>query len=157
AEVMKDAGYATGLVGKWHLGINPPLRPNRRGFDEFYGFLFVNSLYIDMRQPGVKSIRTIEEQMGHARDDTHQIYRNETPSEETEYLTDAFALEAVGFIERHRQEPFFLVAAFSAPHTPLQATARYLDRFPGMRDEARRVYAAMVSALDDGVGAILNK
>ena len=92
-----------------------------------------------------------------ARSPRNPIYRNTTPVEEDEYLTDAFAREAAAFIDRHQKEPFFLYAPFNAPHEPFQATKKYLDRFPTVKDERRRVYMAMVSALDDGVGAILKK
>ena len=72
------------------------------------------------------------------------------------YLTDAFAEDAAAFIERNRDRPFFLHIAFNAPHTPLQATANYLSRYPNLSGN-RKVYAAMVSALDDGIGRILAK
>jgi arylsulfatase A-like enzyme len=156
AEVMKKAGYATGVIGKWHLGMHPKFQPTHRGFDEYFGFLFGANMYIDPDQPGVKSADP--EGFGlRIRTPRNPIIRNQTPVEETEYLTEAFAREAVAFIERHRSEPFFLYAPFNAPHTPLQATKKYLDRFPQIKDDRRQIYAAMVSALDDAVGAILNK
>jgi len=156
AEVMKKAGYATGMVGKWHLGMHPKFHPTQRGFDEYFGFLFGANMYIDPDQPGVKSADP-EGAGVRIRGPRNPIIRNQTPIEEPQYLTDAFAREAVNFIERHRNEPFFLYAPFNAPHTPLQATKKYLDRFPQIKDEKRQIYAAMVSALDDAVGAILKK
>ncbi|HSB12474.1 MAG TPA: sulfatase-like hydrolase/transferase [Blastocatellia bacterium] len=156
AEVMKKAGYTTGMVGKWHLGMHPKFHPTQRGFDEYFGFLFGANMYIDPERPGVKS--SDPEGVGvRIRSPRNPIIRNQTPVEETEYLTEAFAREAIAFIERHRSEPFFLYAPFNAPHTPLQATKKYLDRFPQIKDERRQIYAAMVSALDDAVGAILDK
>ena len=77
--------------------------------------------------------------------------------EERAYLTEAFAREAVDFIGRHRGHPFFLCVPFNAPHTPLQTTETYYARFPHVKDERRRIYRSMVSALDDAVGAILAK
>lgn len=156
AEVMKQAGYATGMVGKWHLGMHEKFNPTKRGFDEYFGFLFGANMYIDPDQPGVKSFDP-EGTGVKIRSARNPIVRGQTVVEEKEYLTDAFAREATAFIERHRNESFFLYAPFNAPHTPLQATPKYYDRFPNIKDEKRRIYAAMVSALDDAVGAILKK
>jgi len=159
AQMMKKAGYATGMVGKWHIGMNDRYMPTQRGFDEYFGFLFGANLYIDPNKPGVM---TRTSALGGAssegpRSPQNPIYRNTTPVEEDDYLTDAFAREAVAYIDRHQQGPFFLYAPFNAPHEPFQATQKYLDRFPNVKDERRRVYMAMVSALDDAVGAILKK
>jgi len=71
-------------------------------------------------------------------------------------LTDAFSREAVSFIKKHKARPFFLYVPYSAPHTPLQTTLKYYDRFPHMKEEPRRIYASMVSAMDDGIGDILD-
>ena len=126
---MKQSGYATGMVGKWHLGMHEKFHPIKRGFDEYFGFLFGANMYIDPDQPGVKS--SDPEGVGvRIRTQRNPIVRGQTPVEEKEYLTEAFAREAVAFIERHRNEPFFLYAPFNAPHTPLQATQKYIDRFP---------------------------
>lgn len=156
AELMKRAGYSTGMVGKWHLGLHEKHHPLSRGFDEYFGFLFGANMYVDPALPGVKSADP-EGTGVRIRTERNPILRGRTPVQEDEYLTDAFAREAVAFIERRRNEPFFLYASFNAPHTPLQATAKYYDRFPHIADEKRRIYAAMVSALDDAVGAILKK
>jgi arylsulfatase A-like enzyme len=83
------------------------------------------------------------------------ILRGTEVVREEAYLTDAFTREAVGFIERHKDEPFFLYVPYNAPHTPLQATDEYYERFGHIADERKRIYAAMVSALDDGVGKIM--
>lgn len=160
AQAMKKAGYATGMVGKWHMGMNDRYMPTQRGFDEYFGFLFGANLYIDPNKPGVMSRPGAVEGGGStasSRSPQNPIFRNTTPIEEDEYLTDAFSREAVAYIDRHQKEPFFLYAPFNAPHEPFQATQKYLDRFPNVKDERRRVYMAMVSALDDAVGAILKK
>jgi arylsulfatase A-like enzyme len=156
-QALKAAGYATGMVGKWHLGMQAQFHPNQRGFDEFFGFLFGANLYIDPSAPGVMMIKDAEGGRMTARPPQNPIFRNRTPVEEPEYLTEAFAREAVAFIDRHAAEPFFLYVPFNAPHAPLEATKKYLDRFPGVEDPRRRVYSAMVSALDDAVGAILER
>jgi len=155
-QYLKERGYTTGMVGKWHLGALPQFLPLARGFDEFFGFSQAAHLYLDPATPNVH----FADRGGHQRgvplrvDPNNPILRGNDPVEEREYLTDAFTREAVSFIERHRADPFFLYVAYNAPHTPLQVTDKYYDRFPEIADDAHRIFAAMVSALDDGVGAI---
>lgn len=138
--VLQSDGYKTGMVGKWHLGVAEKFRPTRRGFDEFFGFLGGMHPYKNLEISGIES-----------------IFRGDTPVTESLYLTDAFAREATEFIGRHAKEPFFLYLPFNAVHTPMQATNKYLERFEGIADEKRRKYAAMLSAMDDAVGAVLRK
>src|SRR6266513_1579516 len=134
-QLLKPAGYVCGLIGKWHLGSAPNLRPNQRGFDEFYGFLLGDSPYFSSGQA---------------------ILRNNTPVTETAYLTDAFTREAVSFINNHAAQPSFLWLSYNAPHLPLQSPQSYLDRVPSnVTDPQLRTYAAMVIAVDDGVGQVL--
>jgi arylsulfatase A-like enzyme len=137
ADRLKAAGYATGLIGKWHLGNTPEYRPQRRGFDEFFGFL-----------GGAHSYRAGE---------GAPILRGNKPVEENEYMTDAFAREAIDFVERHRESPFFLYLAFNAVHTPMHATDERLEKFASIDDPKRRTYAAMMSAMDDAIGEVLAK
>ncbi len=139
ADRMKAAGYATGMVGKWHLGAAAKFHPLQRGFGEFFGFLGGAHTYMNM-----------------AGDRRGTILRGTGAANEQEYLTDAFAREAVAFIGRHEKEPFFLYLTFNAVHNPLQAPQKYLDRFPNLKGN-RRTYAAMLSAMDDGIGAVLKK
>jgi arylsulfatase A-like enzyme len=141
AERLKAAGYKTGLVGKWHLGDDEKHHPLARGFDEFFGFLGGANPYLPQ---GPKAV-------------VPRILRGREPADEKGFLTEAFAREATAFIDRHQQEPFFLYLAFNATHGPLQAPQKYLDRFTNIADEKRRTYAAMTSALDDAVGAVLAK
>lgn len=133
---LKDAGYATALVGKWHLGNAPQFHPQKRGFDEFFGFLGGAHSYF----PG-----------GNPND---PIQRNGEPADEQEYLTDALAREATAFITRKKAEPFFLEVAFNAVHNPQHAKPEHLERFKHITDETRRTYAGMLTALDDAVGNI---
>jgi arylsulfatase A-like enzyme len=139
ADRLKTAGYQTGLVGKWHLGNAEKFRPMARGFDEFFGFLGGAHDYF---KPGAGP---------------NGIFRGNKPAGPEGYLTDAFTREAVDFIDRHQKEPFFLYLAFNAVHTPLQASDKYLKRFEAIKDEKRRKYAAMLSAMDDAVGEVLGK
>ena len=92
-----------------------------------------------------------------SRSESDDIYRGTEPVKESDYLTDAFGREAVAFIDRHKGHPFFLYLAFNAVHTPMDATDDRLARFASIADKTRRTYAAMLSALDDAVGAVLAK
>lgn len=139
ANRLKALGYATACIGKWHLGSEPDQRPPKRGFDEFYGTLqnspFFHPQLVDSRvSPDPAKV--------------------EDPNF---YTTDAYAERAVDWIERHKGGPFFLYFPFNAQHAPLQATKKYLDRFPSIADEKRRTFAAMMSAKDDAVGRVLAK
>jgi len=140
-DVLSDAGYATGIVGKWHLGSKDHYHPIERGFDEFFGFLSGAHPYFPDTVPNRPLWDTVQ--------------RGKERANETEYLTDAFAREAVDFIQRHRTTPFFLYVPFSAVHTPLEAPQAYLERFRHVADERLRSYYAMASAMDDAVGAIV--
>ena len=146
ANHLKAAGYATGLVGKWHLGADPKYQPQQRGFEEFFGFLGGEHSYFN----GQAASET--EKPG-----SNPIYRGTEVVEEHQYLTDAFEREALSFIDRHREHPFFLYLAFNAVHTPMHATDERLKRFAAIEDPQRRTYAAMLSALDDSVGKVLDK
>lgn len=140
ADYLKAAGYRTGIVGKWHLGNKPELFPTKRGFDEYFGFLGGAHPYVNLRA-----------------DQPNPIYRGTQPVDEKEYLTDAFTREAVAFVDRHAKEPFFLYLTYNAVHSPLQAPEKYLERFKGIEDTKRRTHAAMLAAMDDGIGALLGK
>jgi len=128
ADRLKAAGYDTGLVGKWHLGDAAHFHPLRRGFDSYFGFLGGAHAYFPAKgaAPILRGTQTVEEK---------------------EYLTDAFGREAVAFIDRHKEKPFFLYLAFNAPHTPLQAPQKYLDRVKDIKDEKLRTYGAMVCGM----------
>lgn len=138
ANRLKSLGYATGMFGKWHLGYKPELNPIKRGFDEFFGFLGGAHSYVNS---------------GGA----NPILRGTAPVDESSYLTEAFTREAVSFIERHPKEPFFVYLPFNAVHAPLEAIEKYLARFGSITNAKRRTFAAMLSALDDGVGRVLAK
>ena len=141
ADRLKAAGYRTGLVGKWHLGTDDKHHPLNRGFEEFFGFLGGANPYLPR---GAKNV-------------VPRVLRGREDARETEYLTEALAREAVAFIDRHQHEPFFLYLAFNAPHGPLEAPEKYLQRFAAIPDDKRRTYAAMVSALDEAIGRVLAK
>ena len=144
ADRLKKLGYATCCVGKWHLGGPPEFLPMKRGFDEFYGTVantpfFNPPNFVDSRK---------SDQVTPVQDDSF-------------YTTDAYGERAVDWIGRHvaahQDQPFFLYFPFNAQHAPLQATEKYLSRFPDIADEKRKTFAAMMSAMDDAVGAVLKK
>ena len=143
AQVLAGAGYATGLVGKWHLGAAPHFHPMKRGFKETYSFIGGGHDYFKTQ---------MEDE---PREYLVPIERDGTPEALNDYLTDALSREAAAFIRRHARDPFFLYLAYNAPHTPQQSSEKYLNRFRGIQDEKRRLYAAMLSAVDDGVGGVL--
>lgn len=158
---LKALGYSTGAVGKWHQGFAPQFYPTRRGFDEFYGFLSGETLHADVDTPGivttpVKNDKTME------RKATWQTVTGPeaTPVDNGKvYLTDDFTNKAVDFIGRHAQQdnPFFLYLAYLAPHWPMQVPQSYYDRFADIEDPIRRTYVAMIAALDDGIGRVLQE
>jgi arylsulfatase B len=177
ADHLKKAGYATGLVGKWHLGGTEAYHPQKRGFDAFFGFLHEGHFYVPppyagvtsfLRRktlpPGAEGTRFVEGDIvwsSHRRrdeppyDDHNPVLRGRRPVREEAYLTDALTREAVSFIERNADGPFFLYLAYNAVHSPMQGAARYMKRFGHIPDIHRRVFAAMLANLDDSVGAVM--
>ncbi len=153
ADILGRAGYQNGIMGKWHMGTHPTLHPLERGFHEFYGFLSGGHRYFP-EELTLQDLSEVDQKWGWYQT---KLLRNHERVETDEYLTDELSNEAVSFIDRHHDRPFFLYLAYNAPHTPLQATDKYLDRFPNIEDPKRKTYAAMVSAVDDGVGHVLAK
>ena len=139
ADRLRARGYHTAIFGKWHLGAGEQFHPMSRGFDEFFGFLGGQHSYLDTQAASRNPLL-----------DGRKIV------DQTDYLTEAFVDRAVDFIKRQKSQPFFLYLAFNAVHTPLEVPQKYLDRFPNIGDEQRRKYAAMLSAMDDGIGRTLN-
>jgi len=134
---LKAAGYATGMVGKWHLGYEPRFHPMKRGFDEYFGFLGGAHSYVD----NVENL--------------NQVLRGTEPVKEVSYLTDMFGDEAVAFIERQKARSWFLYLAFNADHAPMHTKESYLARFANIKDPLRQKFAAMHAALDDNIGRVL--
>jgi len=160
ANAMRQTGYTTGMVGKWHLGVAEQFHPMKRGFNEVYGVIGAATDYVDPTRKDVRSSRPGREPRPpgawNGRPAKRAVTRGTQPVEEDEYLTDAFTREAVEFIERHKSSPFFLYVPYTAVHQPLQVTQQYYDRFGHIEDESQRIYAAMTAAMDDGIGAILD-
>ncbi len=148
---MKDLGYATGWIGKSHLGgVTNLYHPLLRGFDEFFGFIESHHNYFETNNYALPSQRLTNQE--------DPILRGWVAISETNYLTYAFARECTNFIARHAGEPFFLYAPFNATHFPLQATTNLLARFSTNtfgNNLNRFTNAAMLAGLDDAVGAIV--
>jgi len=134
---LKPAGYVTGALGKWHLGLTEEYHAMNRGFNEFYGFMG----------------RGAHPYFDHSNMD-HPIYRGLKPIQEEGYLTTRITEEAVDFISRHKKDPFFLYVAYNAVHSPPEAPEEDIKKVTG--DETRDTLMAMIKHLDMGVGEIVN-
>ena len=151
ATALKRLGYQTAMIGKWHLGLAEGSRPHDHGFDEWFGFMagcidyYSHIFYWEMA--------------GGKEDPLHDLWRNnEEVYENGRYFTELITERAVDFVRSAAKEkrPFFLYVPFNAPHYPMHAPSKYLDRFPNL-PWPRRIMAAMLSAVDDSVGAIMEE
>jgi arylsulfatase A-like enzyme len=139
-QALKEAGYETAIVGKWHLG-HGDLKywPRQRGFDYQYGPLIGEIDYFTHEQHGVLD-----------------WFRNNKPVREKGYSTELLGDDAVRLIQKHDvSKPLFLYLAFNAPHTPYQAPQEYLDRYKNIAEPSRRAYAAAITAMDDQIGRVV--
>jgi arylsulfatase A-like enzyme len=139
-QMLKEAGYRTAIIGKWHLGhADRKFWPRQRGFDFQYG-------------PLIGEIDYFTHEQHHVLD----WYRDNKPLREKGYSTTLFGNEAVKLIDAHdTAKPLFLYLTFNAPHTPYQAPQEYLDRYQSIADPSRREYAAMITAMDDQIGRVV--
>ena len=151
ADVLKESGYTTSMVGKWHLGYLPQFHLLNRGFDHYFGVLAGGSIFIDQSRPDVESVGNWPSK----RDSSSGVYDRHKLIEVEDYLTDVFTDRAVDFIKQKHQAPFFLYLSHTTPHTPLQATKKYTSRYQHITNPAARIYAGMVASLDDSVGAVV--
>jgi arylsulfatase B len=180
AEALHDGGYTTGLIGKWHQGGAAKFHPFRHGFDEFFGFTHEGHYFVPPPWDGVETLLRRKTLPGGSTekgywygekklhfhnllgnepdyDANNPIVRGGQPVEETEYLTDALTREAVDFIDRHDDKPFFLYLAYNAVHSPLQGADAYMEKFAHIEDLHRRIFAAMLANMDDSVGAVMEQ
>ncbi|WOH38710.1 sulfatase-like hydrolase/transferase [Thalassotalea fonticola] len=146
-ERVKAHGYTTGAVGKWHIGDDEG-HPLKRGTDFYYGFLNgAHDYYKSSNEPQAKkSLAPI-----------YRNYEKEPPIQESNgYLTEMFTNEAVSFIDRSADKPFLLYLAYNAVHHPWDVPQKYLERLKHLKtDKERKLFAGMLLAMDDGVGAVL--
>ncbi|MGI9243663.1 MAG: sulfatase-like hydrolase/transferase [Verrucomicrobiales bacterium] len=177
-EMLREAGYATGMVGKWHLGAREDFHPLANGFDQFFGYLHEGHYYVPPPYGGVTTMLR-KSPLPDGRTGTwtapdgiiyHDRLRNEPlydlnnpvldghkPVHEFSYLTHTFTERALDFIGKNHHHPFFLYVAHSAVHSPLQADDRTIAKFAHIKDIQRRIFAAMLSDLDTSVGRVLAK
>jgi arylsulfatase A-like enzyme len=155
AELLKPAGYHSVHIGKWHLGGTPELRPLNQGFDE--SLYMENGLYLPVDHPDVVNSRQDFDPIDRflwANMRYATSYNAGDWFEPRGYLTDYYSDEAVKVIEANRNQPFFLYLAHWAPHTPLQAARADYDALAHIPDHRRRVYGAMLRAVDRSVGRV---
>ncbi|MEM1226615.1 MAG: sulfatase-like hydrolase/transferase [Planctomycetota bacterium] len=144
ADTLQVAGYVTGAIGKWHLGDHQVYWPTRRGFKDWFGFSGGGlSYWGDLGQ----------------RDPALGLHRGTIPvaGDSVRYLTETFSTEAVKFIQRYEHEQFFLYLAYNAPHAPDQVTDDYLQQVNHIQEGGRAVYGAMVAAMDQGIGRVVDQ
>ena len=139
-QALKDAGYETAIIGKWHLGHgDKKYWPKQRGFDYQYGAMIGELDYFTHDEHGVLD-----------------WFRNNEPVKEEGYTTTLLGQDAARLIGNHdTSKPLYLYLTFNAPHTPYQAPQEYIDRYKDIADPTRRTYAGMVTALDDEIGRVV--
>jgi arylsulfatase A-like enzyme len=139
-QTLADAGYATAIIGKWHLGhSHTKYWPKQRGFDYQYGAMIGELDYYTHSDAGVLD-----------------WFRNNQPVKEKGYTTQLLGDDAVKYINTQKPDkPFYLYLTFNAPHTPYQAPKEYIDRYKNIEDPTRRIYAGMVTCLDDEIGKVV--
>jgi len=139
-QCLKDAGYTTAIIGKWHLGhADLKFWPKQRGFDYQYGAMIGELDYYTHSDAGVLD-----------------WFRDNKPVHEKGYTTQLLGADAVKYIEaQDARKPFYLYLAFNAPHTPYQAPQDYIDRYRDIAEPTRRTYAGMVTCLDDEIGKVV--
>ncbi|MBL9117412.1 MAG: sulfatase-like hydrolase/transferase [Verrucomicrobiaceae bacterium] len=146
ADVLRGAGYATAAIGKWHQGFDAAHHPLSRGFDEFLGFL-VGAHNFVLTKDGKPHFGTAHTQ--------NMIYRGREVEPQDGYSTDLFTKEAVSFMDRHKDKPWFIYLAYNAVHTPLEILEKHENRLPAnVTDPARRGYLSLLLGLDDAIGHV---
>ena len=140
-QCLKEASYNTAIIGKWHLGhADKKWWPKQRGFDYQYGAMIGELDYFTHDEHGVLD-----------------WFRNNEPVREEGYTTNLLGDDAVKYINgQDASKPFYLYLTFNAPHTPYQAPQEYIDRYKSIEEPTRRIYAGMISCLDDNIGKVLN-
>ena len=151
ANALQDLGYYTAMSGKWHLGLAEGSRPENHGFDDWFGFMagcidfYSHIFYWQMNRDGHAQLHDLWE-------NGIEIYRD------GEYFTELITEYTIKYVRRaiEQNKPFFLYVPYNAPHYPMHAPAKYVERFPNLSWD-RKIMAAMLSAVDDSVGEILNE
>ncbi|GGA38381.1 sulfatase-like hydrolase/transferase [Sphingomonas psychrolutea] len=158
ADLLRTRGYHTMHLGKWHLGDAKGMRPEQHGFDESLGFMIGGQKYLLDDSPDVvNSVQDFDpiDKFLWANLPFSVQYNGSKPFRPDRYMTDYLTAQAQATIVANRNRPFFLYLAYNAPHTPLQAAKADYDALPQITDHRMRVYAAMIRALDRGVGRVM--
>ncbi|MFU7557144.1 sulfatase [Roseiconus sp. JC912] len=180
-EQLRNSGYKTGLVGKWHLGAVADLHPMQRGFESFYGFLHEGHFYVpgSVEHPdSFANVMTMVRdksldagsvlQDGNfvrgnyapinepAYDQDNPILRGKDVIEESRYLTEAISDESVEFIKQNHESPFCLMVCYNAVHSPMQAPLEDCEALKRIEDVQRRIFAGMLVSMDRGIGQLLD-
>ncbi|SNS56401.1 Arylsulfatase A [Ekhidna lutea] len=146
SEFLKNYGYSTGLIGKWHIGKSKDYHPLNKGFDYFYGTVDGPLNYLPLDDSLL--IKT-----GWNPPVKNNLEENFEPVSNYNYLTDEFTEKAISFIEENRNTPFFLTVSYTSPHDPWQSIPKYYNQID-LEDGTRRVYLSMIKSLDEGIGHI---
>lgn len=157
AERLHRSGYRTGIVGKWHLGGSHVFHPNNRGFDYFYGFLSGGHSYWPTSVTTTLPLHLPDGRPHYSANEGCflPLMRNDHAAEFDEYLTTALSRDTAKFVSEG-DDPFCLYLAFNAPHAPLEAPKELIEKYAGIEHRERRIYAAMVDAMDQGIGIVVD-
>jgi arylsulfatase A-like enzyme len=156
ADRLKNAGYRTACIGKWHLGVHENFHPQRRGFDEFFGFLEGGRAYLSDDHPGNFYFKSSPPfaPVHFKESGKSPLLRGQQVVAEEEYLTDAFTREALRFMDASAEQPFFLYLAYNAVHTPITPCPRWDARLAHIENPVRRAIASMMAAMDENIGKL---
>ena len=160
AGLLQGRGYHTVHLGKWHLGEGKGMRPEQHGFDESLGFMIGGQMYLPEGSPDVVNSKQPFDPIDRfiwANLPFSVQYNGGKRFHPDRYMTDYLTGQATAAIHANRNRPFFMYLAYNAPHTPLQASKADYDALSGIKDHRTRVYAAMIRALDRGVGEVVAK
>ena len=160
AELLVAQGYHTIHLGKWHLGGANGMRPEQQGFNESLGFMAGGQMYLPERAPNVVNAKQDFDPLDKflwANLPFSVQYNGGQPFRPAGYMTDYLTDQALAGIRANRNRPFFMYLAYNAPHTPLQALKSDYDALSSIPDHRERVYAAMIRALDRGVGRVMDE
>ncbi|QDT00968.1 sulfatase-like hydrolase/transferase [Adhaeretor mobilis] len=165
AHHMQQQGYVTGVVGKWHMGTADHQHPDAMGYSDWFGFLGGGLMYYPLDHPSYNGRYLTKEKPWSTRDMHHTLpmLHNGTPVEWNQYLTRELTEGGIRFIEKNRDQPFFLFMSYNAPHEYLEAPAITIAKYPpdsvsdvpGVPAKSRSIYAAMVDEMDQGIGRLM--